>query len=137
MDCRKTYYVFFRDGENWFQRWFLKKDFGHIFIMTKTEDKWVVIDPLPDFLHISLFEGIDNIPKKVAENSNSVCLRVFSEQDFSERQQFRINTAIVPRFVSCVGIAKYILGIKCRALTPYGFYKRLLKEEIGYEFWRR
>lgn len=134
MDYLKTYYVFFRNGDNWFQRFFLKKNFGHIFLMTKTDDKWIVIDPLPGFLNITLVEGIDSIPKKVAQDSNGGCIRIDVEQDFSKRQSFRLINTVIPRFVSCVGIAKYILGIKCRALTPYGFYKRLLKEEIGYEF---
>jgi len=33
------------------------------------------------------------------------------------------------KLFTCVSIIKYILGIKCFAITPYQLYKRLLKME--------
>lgn len=127
----KTYWVFFRDGDNWFQRWFLKKDFGHIFLLTKDKYNWILIDPLPDFLNTTVlsYRVDEDVPGKISKMTQAKCVLITVDKDITGRQKFRPAMALIPRFVSCVGIVKYILGLRSNALTPYGLYKELLKKE--------
>jgi len=128
----KKYHVVFRDGENWFQRLFLKKGFGHIFLIQDIDSgERIVIDPLPEFLNIESMGrsdvNIDAVMKELSKTIECKYIEVKVRKNFLKKQRFKVIPALVPRFVSCVGIIKYILGIKCRALTPYGLYKRLLE----------
>ena len=131
MNHLKTYWVFFRDGENWLQRWVLKKDFGHIFLLTKDKYNWIFIDPLPDFLNtiILSYRAEEDVPAKIVEMTGARFVLINVEKDITRKQKIRPVAAFIPRFVSCVGIVKYILGLRSRAITPYGLYKELLKKE--------
>jgi hypothetical protein len=121
---RKVYWVLFRHGQHWTQT-FLKKDFGHVAVLTRESDRWVMIDPTFSGLKVYVVKEVNPeyfnerykhvIEVEVAQNNNDI-------------------KPSIPVLLSCLSITKYILGVNFFCVTPYGLFKKLigLKNKFNY-----
>ena len=110
----------FLKGESWTTK-VLHKDFGHCCVMRRDSSGWVVIDPNPNGLDIAHVEPefFDNLLKDSKGNIKILKLTM------AERVDKYMMKGL--RFISCVSIAKYILGLTLPlTFTPRQLYCRLL-----------
>lgn len=133
-DTELTYVCFTKGKHRW--KKFLKKDFEHVFILTKQENRWVKIEPL--------FEGFLQIKPKLigyikhARYDPEPVSGFKSDNpfDFIDEEaiiiSWKVNFKKVKHiklrigFISCVSLIKRVLAIKSYSITPYGLYKWLL-----------
>jgi len=115
------YYVIFTQGvTHWITRW-LRRDFSHIWILTKDEYNWLLLNPTRGYLQITIPPlPITQSPLPHLLREGDTILHVI----FSKRDDTRQFGAV--GLLNCVTWAKYILGVRVRCLTPFGLYKRLL-----------
>ena len=116
-----TYWVIFCKAPS-IIKYFLKKDFGHVCVLTHDKYNWYIMDPAKtkwriNILAYTLEQDVPNILK----NQSTAMLRVdLYERDWARQHKyFGITT--------CVSNAMYAMGIKLWTFTPYGLYKKLLK----------
>lgn len=101
----------------------LKKGFRHVFVISRDDYNWYVIDPDWRYLSIKILEhDIDhNVPKELSKKltvlhvKHSACTKRYLCMPW--------------KLFSCVGIIKYALGLSFWSFTPYRLYKRLKKLE--------
>ena len=114
--------VFHGDSPHPFAR-FLKPGFEHVFVCILVERDgqgwWVSIDPALGIPAINVECGPDADLRGLYEDLN--CTVVETE---------RLPAARIPRWswalANCVGVTKYVLGIRAPFIcTPYQLYKRL------------
>lgn len=114
----RLWLVFFLPGSNWWCR-FLRKGYGHVTAMSwfAAEKKWVCVDPLSKGTVIELWDPED-VPRRLGQLAHdaTLVLRMRSRHDLKRS----------PVDFWCVGAVKGILGLRCRALFPYGLSKHLL-----------
>lgn len=125
MNClmKRTYWLVFRNGNLWHQR-FLKKGFGHVFVIMSDGRQWLKLDPRVNRLEPEILGCSRDVymPKVYRHLGYSVVKIVLNEQK-SPKNIFRPFW-----FLTCIEIIKYIIGLKLPfCYTPYSLYKKLLK----------
>jgi hypothetical protein len=120
---KRTYWLVFRPGGHWYTP-LLKRNFGHVLVLTNNGENWLQLDPVANRLEPSVFD-LDanvNLPRLLARQPNySIIKLVLNELD-TKRSILR------PFFLlTCVEIVKYIIGLRSFCFTPYGLYRRLLR----------
>lgn len=126
-DIYQQYWLYFVPGQSKIQNWFCK-GYGHIAILTCDESQWYLIDPQPHRLKFEAlpFKKTKNFPLELALFYKAkVCIKLTIDQKKIKRISYKWWYLFVPRFVSCVSIIQYILGIKLKGMTPYGVIKYL------------
>lgn len=125
----REYWLYFVPGQGKIQNWFCK-GFGHIAILTHDKDYWFIIDPQPSQLKIELwpFKKSNNkdfplILSKIYKSKT--CIKLTIDQKEIKSVIYKWWYLFMPRFVSCVSIIEYILGIKLKGVTPRGVAKHL------------
>lgn len=126
MHLRKThkYWLVFCSSDKWFKH-FLKRGFSHVLIVSNDSKEWFVIDPRSYSLYVEIFNFkiVDNVPKFLSRMKG----RTVVEIEISQLNRRMANFPL--RLFTCVSLAKYILGVNCRGITPYGVYKNLFKAD--------
>lgn len=128
----QEYWLYFIEGDSKVQNWFCK-GCGHIVILTRDEIKWDLINPWPTQLKINLlpFEIDELLPHKLINCLNAkACVHLVVKPKEAKESHYKWWHFFLPRFVSCVSIVQYILGIKVKGKTPLGFLKMLKKLQV-------
>lgn len=115
------YWVVFTQGvTHWITRW-LKPNFSHIFVITRDDYNWFVLNPTRLYLQVIIpAEPIDKLPLPLFVKPTDTVVKVtFGLRD--DTQQFGSLGML-----NCVTWVKYILGLRISGLTPWRLYKRLL-----------
>lgn len=115
------YYVCFRRTDRWWGV-FLKKDFGHCFVLINDGINWIEVCPRLKKAFISIIpvaanEDLLKVYKK--ELREFVAIELEFSKDFKPKVFIYAPT--------CVGFVKYVLGIRMWASTPYRLFKKLLR----------
>ena len=97
----------------------LKKNFRHVYIITRDEFNWYLIDPDWRFLNVKILPYRVNysLPTKFIEHGKVIHIK---HKPCSDRH------LLVPwKLFTCIGVVKYALGISMFAFTPWQLFKRL------------
>ena len=130
MKINKEFWLLFCNGNNFISNNFLKRGFGHIKILSKENNKWMLIDPSFNFLNIRLLDCNSSIDLPKIYLKKNLCysaVRIEKIIDLNVNSNKEIVHSLIPRFVSCVSFVKYAYDIKVRAFTPYQLFMRLYK----------
>lgn len=117
---RRTWLLFFCDGDrgHWWSRFF-RSGYRHIRAMAWFDDaqRWVYFDPTGKGLHLEILpDSAVGARFEHLVSSSSAILRVRSD----------FGRGYFPAVFCCVGAIKSLIGIKSRALGPYGLYRHLV-----------
>ncbi len=114
------YYVVFTQGvTHWITRW-LKPNFSHIWLITKDEYNWIVLNPTRLYLQVLIPPlAITDKPFSLTQQTDNILHIKFRSRD--DTQQFGALGML-----NCVTWSLYILGLRIKCLTPFRLYKRLL-----------
>lgn len=114
----KEYWLIFKHSEHWSQT-FLKKGFGHCYVVTRDKFEWYVLDPKSYGINVQIlgYPLSDDVPRILKNRGHKVIKLIIKNTD---KQYFRL-----PRFVTCITLVKYFMCIKVFALTPYQLFKQL------------
>lgn len=119
----KEAWLIFRDGNHKLQP-ILKEGFGHISVLCRGDEKWMLVTPKENIMKIILLPYHNDLdaPGWLAANKDFTIVRVLYETE--------IKKCWFPRFMTgftCVSFVKYFIGYKDYSVTPYKLYKNLLK----------
>lgn len=122
----QDYWLVFKQSNGYWLQKFLRFGFGHVFVITRDEYNWMVIDPhkLKLVTAIAPYKATENFPRMLVGDGYKV-IRISTYDRSTNKKLFYWQ----PNF--CVPMVKYILGIKVGAWTPYGLYKKLLRLNEG------
>lgn len=101
----------------------LNIEFGHCYIIWKSETCWLYLDPL---MHGLLIKELphDKGPQFIVDHSHDRMLEVKCPEPIA---QFHWRPWL--GMLSCVTFCKYIIGISSwKIVTPYQLFKRLVKD---------
>ncbi len=115
------YYLVFTQGvTHWITRW-LRRDFSHIWLLTKDDYNWLLLNPTRGYLQYTILPvPITQSPfSQLLKEGDTIMHLTFGKRD-STRQFGSVG------MLNCVTWAKYILGLRINCLTPFGLYKRLV-----------
>lgn len=120
------YWIVFKHSTHWTQR-FLKAGFGHCYVLTKDKYNWYTIDPRTCRLELQIlgYAVNDDVPR-IFKSQGCNVVKVMAYDVRKSRLHFKSLA-----FINCVGIVKYVLGVKLLAFTPYQLYKKLTTK-IGF-----
>jgi hypothetical protein len=121
IQLRRSWLIFFSEGEPGFWRFFTRRGFRHVDAAAyfADQDRWVFIIPERKRLVVEV-KRPDEAGHRLAHMRNNATAAVrFNGQ---EARRF------APIGVGCVGIVKGMLGIKSRALVPFQLYADLLRQ---------
>lgn len=127
----KKVFVVFKESEDYriSPKKFLRHGFGHVFVvMTDNEEvhgnthkNCIQVDPLFSNMNFYTFLVSEKDLIKAFDIPGYTALELVIEV---MEPEFNLMGF---KLFTCVSIIKYILGIKCFAITPYQLFKRLLK----------
>jgi hypothetical protein len=122
----------FTDSQTWFavfdgsteRRWwnlFLHERWRHVLLWRQLDDGVLCINPLSHVLAVRHYTGAVEhyIGQEIEQKCSAVLSLTVHYSMVYERQLLD--------WVSCVSIAKRILGIRKRVITPKGLHKAMLK----------
>lgn len=114
------YYIVFTQGvTHWITAW-LKPNFSHIWLITKDDYNWIVLNPTRLYLQVLIPPiALTDNPLQLTQITDTVLKIKFTKRD--DTQQFGAIG-----FLNCVTWSLYMLGLRLKVLTPFGLYKRLL-----------
>lgn len=117
----QEYYLVFTHGvTGWLTRW-LKPNFSHMYVVTRDEYNWLLLNPTRGYLQYRLLPiPITQSPLPYLVKPGDTVLRIV----FGVRNDMRWFGFV--GLLNCVTLAKYMLGIRINCLTPFGLYKRLV-----------
>jgi hypothetical protein len=123
------WYVVFRDSENrsWFSL-FTRRGFRHCYAFGRWDTNWVRVDPLLSWAQVDVIEQAE-----LVKNGFQDFVELVKREDPSVRV-LCVNRVMAPRGVSlllpptCVSVVKYLLGIRSKAVTPWGLYIELIEK---------
>lgn len=116
------YWLVFKQSQGYWLQKFLHYGFGHVFVVTRDAYNWIVIDPhkLKLVTVIAPYKVSENFPRMLINDGYKVLkVSTYDRETGIKLRYFQLNF--------CVPIVKYVLGIKVKAWTPYGLYKKLLR----------
>lgn len=121
----KDSWIVFCDSDDWKNR-ILKKNFRHVFVVTRDEFNWYMINPDWRYLNVKIlpFKTSYNVPQQMLSSDNRI-LHVKHEECTNK------HLLCIIKLFTCVEIAKYTMGISMFALTPYALFKKLKRLENG------
>jgi len=120
----KALVVFHDDGHGPWADWFGRDGFRHCVVVVESGDDWIVIDG--DTKHGVIFEAVCGADFDLAAYYREMGFTVVA----TTRRGNPFNPWWPAMLVTCVGVAKKILGIRDRAflLTPYQLYRYLVED---------
>lgn len=103
---------------------FLRPGFRHCFVLIRSRDRWISIDPMAHMTRIDLHEV-------TAGQDPGVILAGHDMTVVATHLREAPPVVAAPMLCSCVEIVKRILGIQAwRIFTPWQLYRYLLRESI-------
>lgn len=131
---RKAFVVFKESNDDRiFPKKFLRYGFSHVFVVLtddvkvhgNTHKQFLQCDPLFGTMFLETFSLSEKNVIKAFKDKDYHILELVIEKESPVYACPQIRF----KLFTCVSIIKYILGIKCFAITPYQLFKRLLKME--------
>ena len=120
----REYYVIFDEGEAvppFLKRWFCKPGFGHCDVLMALDDKQSII--LRQTLHnVEIFHYPYNV-HLLAEDFARRYTVVYVPRCMNEKLKIRLGV-LIP---SCVSMCQRVTGLTYNAITPYAYFRALLK----------
>lgn len=116
------YWIVFTQGHtHWITRW-LKRDFSHIYLITRDEYNWLAMNPTRLYLQVFIppERASHPFPANVIREGDTVLRITFRRRD-DTRQFGSVG------MLNCVTWARYILGLRLWCVTPYGLYRKLVR----------
>jgi len=125
---KNTYWLIFKDGNNFVSRFFLKKGFGHILILTCDDYNWLLLDPTFTYLKTDIlpYKVTDDVPHTLMKGNDYKIIKI-EKTPLPENEDLKMLKALVPIFPTCVSLIKYIIGLPFGALTPWRLFNKLKK----------
>lgn len=114
------YWLVFTTSTQWIREW-LRPNFAHCYVLTRDKYNWLVLNP--ERLHLRA----EIAP--VAADQDLISMWCKPHETVVKLEFMPRHTTI--RFgwgglFSCVTLVRYLLGLRIKALTPFGLYKKLL-----------
>lgn len=120
---KRTYWLIFKPGKLWYSK-FLKRNYGHVMVITNNGNQWIQLDPVSTRLepYIYYCPVETNLPKIYANQEGTSVIKIVLNELDDKR------TILRPFFIiTCVEIVKYIIGLRVFCVTPWGLYRKLLR----------
>lgn len=119
----REFWIGFSDTE-YFMKYLFKEGFGHVYIITKDEWNWMILDPRNGYLDMSIIpiKVSEDLPQKIMEHNKHHLIRVKTQLPLKKWPNLNIF-----RSISCMNIIKYVLGVKLFTWSPYHLHCRLKK----------
>ncbi len=119
----EEYWLVFKVAEHWIHN-FLKKDFSHVYVVTKDQFNWIRLNPLNEQLEVRLmpYNKSHDIGRQIYNESGHRVIKIRTKIDPDKKNSLKLF-----HILSCVSITKYITGIRMRCFTPYQLFKKLRK----------
>lgn len=117
---KSEWYLVFTQGHHWFCN-LCHPNYSHIYLITKDEFNWIVLNPTRWCLEVMIpaVSIVKPLPLEMVGEDDCVIKIVFGPRDIRKHYgHFGLY--------SCVVWCKYMLGLKCWALTPYSLFRRLI-----------
>jgi hypothetical protein len=116
----EEFFVVFVDTDRWFNV-FLKKNFGHCFVMKKTSiNVFILINPYLNYI------GCYCVSSEYFNEILCYAKVLYLKKELDNTKE-KANFWFTPR--TCVSVVKGFLGeTDARCITPYGLYKHLRKQ---------
>lgn len=117
----QEYWIIFCKS-NTFIKHFLKKDFGHVCVLTKDNHNWMLFDPAKTQWRNKIlpYTTDENVPRILSNQATAIVKITLYPRDFGRQHKYFGITM-------CVNHILYYLGLPLCVLTPYGLYKKLLR----------
>lgn len=114
------YYIVFTQGAHLISK-VLRKNFSHIYLLTRDEYNWILLNPTRLYLQVVLpASDITQLPAEIIKPDDTVLKLTFKQRN-SLTQYGYVG------LLNCVTWTKYMLGLRVSSLTPWRLYKRLLR----------
>lgn len=126
-EYNRLYYVIFdkrRSSGFYFWHLFTRKNFHHVYLITKANGGCMVMSPTPYSCEIDIYpDTVDSFIQALPADVTAIVPYVaYSGNLKSYRPRGIIN---------CVTLTKYFLGVGGFSFTPYGLYKKLMRLSDG------
>lgn len=118
----------FQDSRSWRQR-FLKRGFGHVFFLGRDKHNWFTINPLERYCDFAI------LGKLLTERVDLMAKEQYTKVVYIEFVDKLVGTK-APSYVgftNCTHATAYVAGLRGK-LTPYRFYKKLLKMKYTHTY---
>lgn len=123
-------YIVFKNGEGWRAR-LLKDGFEHLVIVACDGINWIMFNPSLSHLEWEILPIQPNDHPFYKYFLGDTVVRINAHHEL-HRKKCWIGRL---KFMSCVLLAKYFLGIKSYSITPYQLCKYLIKKNIGEHYY--
>jgi len=131
--------VFYNHGDSWVSNWLLHEDYKHVDCFIEVGKRWFVLRLTHSGIAVrrSRYFSAGSLFNAAKKLSTVTCI-IEIESYYVLRETF-----FVPRILTCNELARYLSKVDVGlTLTPYHFYKKLLKYDHmrNYEIithWRR
>lgn len=116
----QEYYIVFTQGVHWIAK-LLKPNFSHIYIITRDDYNWIVLNPTRGFLQVGIaaVSITEPLPMMVALPADTILKVIIDKRDSGKLFGYF-------KLINCVTAVKYILGLRLCAVTPFQLFSRLL-----------
>lgn len=121
-----TYWIFFKEGEFKF-KWLFKKGYTHIYIVTKDEYNWLLLDPAKEKFNWKILPIEPNDESKMIEQFVNDAENILKVELLPPEERLNYVRPLGPH--TCLAVAKYIMGLKNWCLTPWQLYKNLINKK--------
>jgi len=126
----REYWIVFTQGTHLISK-LLKKDFSHVYVITRDKYNWIVLNPMRLYLHIELPAVLvsEDLPRKLRlPNDHIVKVTLYNRKPLKQFRYFGL--------INCVTHTLYLMGLRLYVYTPFQLYQRLIhlksKEMPGY-----
>lgn len=116
----QEFWIVFTQGTHFISH-LLKKNFSHVYLITRDKYNWIILNPLRLHLGFEIPAAHVNfdLPRDMRQSFDNVIKITMYKRD-SKKQFAHFG------LLNCVTYVKYILGLRMYVLTPFRLYKRLL-----------
>ncbi len=122
----KEFYVLFEEGETWW-KWLTQTGFGHVSVIALVDSRLIKVYPGNDMLGMKYIGTCGPLAEKRAIVNNKILKLYPNATILYVKTDVKPKFMLCPplKFITCTAIVKYMMGIKCRSISPWGFYKYL------------
>lgn len=122
----RDYWLVFGASKHWACK-FLKRGYEHVFIVMRDRYGWTCINPCSNTLKVDTLPFLLNFDVPTLYVKQGYRVARISVGEYRKRAG-RHGL----KFITCVWIVKYYLGLCVKAYTPWGLYKALAKASQNY-----
>ncbi len=117
----REYWLVFTQGTHLIS-YFLKKNFSHVYVITRDQYNWIILNPLRLHLDVQIpaYPITKDVPRLWAKPHDTI-LKVTMHK--------RAASKVFAYFglINCVTHVRYLLGLRIHVITPSQLHRSLLK----------